>query len=115
MARQLKASDVKRACSVIARAHWDRQGDVAVLGSGVMGMATAMQIKQRWKDMKVDIISESTFQDSTSHGSGGTISLQRQRMCTWYMGIALPLPISDAKGEDGDRTFSNSMNPRIGM
>lgn len=66
-------SHVSRGLSVTARAEWQRCGEVAVIGSGVMGLATAMQITQKWPNVSVDIISEGTVQDSTSYGSGGAL------------------------------------------
>lgn len=61
--------------SVTARAEWQRRGDVAVLGSGIMGLTTAIQIKQQWSNIGVDIISDGTFHESTSHGAGGANTL----------------------------------------
>eukprot|EP00892_Ulva_mutabilis_P009471 jgi/Ulvmu1/6897/UM031_0103.1 len=65
------ASLSKRGSTLLARADWQRVGDVAVLGSGIMGLTTALQIKQRWGDVSVDVIFESTLVESTSHGAGG--------------------------------------------
>jgi len=62
--------------SLLSRAEWQRRGDVAVLGSGIMGLTTALQIKQSWRDVSVDIISEGTAQESTSHGAGGVCPVE---------------------------------------
>lgn len=44
---------------------------VAVVGSGVIGLATAVQLLDEYPDVCVDVFSDKEISDTTSHGSGG--------------------------------------------
>ena len=44
---------------------------IAVIGAGVVGLSTAINIQQRLPDADVTIIAETFTSDTTSHGAGG--------------------------------------------
>jgi aspartate oxidase len=62
----------KRGCRHMACDTEAGAAHVAVIGSGIMGLTTALLLRKRWGNLTVDIISEQDFVESTSHGAGGT-------------------------------------------
>lgn len=47
--------------------------DVAVVGGGIMGLTTALLLKQQFSNISVDIIAEKSYSESTSHGAAGVV------------------------------------------
>jgi aspartate oxidase len=46
---------------------------VAVVGSGIMGLTTAYQLRQAFSELPIHIISEDRVPKTTSYGSGGML------------------------------------------
>lgn len=44
---------------------------VAVVGSGIMGLATATQLRKAYPNLPIDLISDRNLTETTSYGSGG--------------------------------------------
>lgn len=45
--------------------------NIAVLGAGVVGLTTALELKKQFRDVAVDVIAETFNRDTTSFAAAG--------------------------------------------
>ena len=60
-------------CRTMATGVHNGNSRVAILGSGVMGLTTALQLKTKYPRLAVDVYTDRPINKTTSFGSGGVM------------------------------------------